>query len=65
MSDVRFVAPKARQYSSPGPCWRSTALKWGDIGFDTHSLFPLKVTDFEVVNMGTPIPLTDNCRRNP
>jgi len=28
-------------------------------------LADLKVTDFEVVDMGTPIRLTDDCVRNP
>jgi len=63
MSDVRLVAPKARQYSSPGLYWRPSALKWGDIG--THDLAPLKVSDFEIVDMGRPIPLTRGCKSNP
>jgi serine/threonine-protein kinase len=41
-----------------------TAAKYADVGFGTHDLYPLKVTDFEVVNLGTPIRLTDDCVRN-
>jgi len=41
-----------------------TAAKYEDVDFGTHDLAPLKVTDFEIVDMGTPIPLTDDCRRN-
>ena len=42
-----------------------TKAKYADLDFGTHDLWPLKVTDFEVVNLGTPIPLTFNCVRNP
>jgi len=42
-----------------------TKAKYADLDFDSHSLRALKVTDFEVVNGGTPIPLTYNCVRNP
>ncbi len=42
-----------------------TKTKYADIDFDSHSLGALKVTDFEVVDMGTPIHLTFNCVRNP
>jgi serine/threonine-protein kinase len=42
-----------------------TVTKYEDLGFDTHSLFPLKVTDFEVLDLGKPIPLTYKCVRNP
>ena len=34
---------------------KDTKAKYADVGFDTHSLWPLKVTDFEVVNLGRPI----------
>jgi hypothetical protein len=33
--------------------------------FGAHDLVDLKVTDFEVVDFGTPIRLTDDCVRNP
>jgi serine/threonine-protein kinase len=42
-----------------------TKAKYADLDFDSHSMWGLKVTDFEVVNMGTPIHLTYNCVRNP
>jgi serine/threonine-protein kinase len=42
-----------------------TKAKYTDLDFDSHSLYGLKVTDFEVVDMGTPIHLTYNCVRNP
>jgi len=42
-----------------------TKSKYADIDFGSHDLFDLKVTDFEVVDMGTPIRLTDDCVRNP
>jgi hypothetical protein len=42
-----------------------TTAKYADVDFGTHDLQSLKVTDFEVVNGGTPVPLTDNCVRNP
>jgi serine/threonine-protein kinase len=41
-----------------------TKAKYAGLGFDSHSLRELKVTDFEVVDMGTPIHLTLNCVRN-
>jgi hypothetical protein len=43
---------------------QDTTAKYSDVGFDSHSMFPLKVTDFEVIDMGTPIRLTDNCVLN-
>ncbi len=43
---------------------KDTVAKYADLDFDTHSLWPLKVTDFEVVDLGKPIQLTDNCVRN-
>ena len=42
-----------------------TKAKYADLDFDSHSLWSLKVTDFEVVDLGTPIRLTDNCVLNP
>ena len=44
---------------------RDTKSKYADLDFDSHALRALKVTDFEVVNLGTPIHLTYNCVRNP
>jgi len=41
-----------------------TKTKYTDVDFDSHALRALKVTDFEVVNLGTPIKLTDDCVRN-
>ena len=43
---------------------RDTKAKYADVDFNTHSLWPLKVTDFEVLDLGTPIPLTNDCVRN-
>ena len=43
---------------------QDTVTKYSDVGFDSHSMFPLKVTDFEVLTLGKPIPLTDDCVRN-
>lgn len=42
-----------------------TKAKYADMDFESHDLRDLKVTDFEVVDMGTPIHLTDDCKRNP
>ena len=44
---------------------RFTTHKWADVGIDSHSLTAIQVSDMEVVGMGTPIPLTDDCVRNP
>lgn len=44
---------------------RDTVAKYADIGFDSHALFPIQVSDFEVVEMPPPIPLTYKCVRNP
>ena len=41
-----------------------TVKKYATVGFGTHDLESLKVTDFEVVDGGTPIRLTDDCVRN-
>ena len=43
---------------------RDTNAKYTDMDFGAHDLVDLKVTDFEVVDMGTPIRLTDDCVRN-
>jgi serine/threonine-protein kinase len=42
-----------------------TKAKYADMDFGSHDLQDLKVTDFEVVDLGTPIRLTDDCVRNP
>jgi serine/threonine-protein kinase len=42
-----------------------TKAKYADMDFGPRDLSDLKVTDFEVVDMGTPIRLTDDCVRNP
>ncbi len=42
-----------------------TKAKYADMDFGPRDLADLKVTDFEVVDMGTPIRLTDDCVRNP
>jgi serine/threonine-protein kinase len=38
-----------------------TRAKYADIDFGSHDLLDLKVTDFEIVDMGAPIRLTDDC----
>jgi serine/threonine-protein kinase len=42
----------------------NTQAKYADLGFESHDLQDLKVTDFEVVEMGPPIPLTYRCVLN-
>jgi hypothetical protein len=44
-----------------------TTHKWNDaaISIDSHSLFGIQASEFEVVVADTPIPLTYNCVRNP
>lgn len=44
---------------------QDTATKYADVSFDSHSMFPLEVSDFEVLKLGDPIRLTDNCVKNP
>ncbi len=44
---------------------RDTKTKYADIDFDSHAMRALKVTDFEVVDMSTPIHVTFDCVRNP
>jgi serine/threonine-protein kinase len=41
-----------------------TVTKYADVEFGVHDLQALKVTDFEVVDGGPAIPLTDDCVRN-
>jgi hypothetical protein len=42
-----------------------TLTKYADVDFGVHDLQALKVTDFEVIDGGKPIALTDDCVRNP
>jgi hypothetical protein len=44
-----------------------TTAKWtdADVNVDSHALYPIQVSDFEVVNLGTIITTGDNCIRNP
>jgi hypothetical protein len=42
-----------------------TTHKWASLNFDTHMLFGIKPTDFEIVDMGPTVALTYNCVRNP
>jgi serine/threonine-protein kinase len=42
-----------------------TKAKYADMDFGPRDLANLKVTDFEVVDLGTPIRVTDDCVRNP
>ena len=41
-----------------------TNTKYADLGFNSHSMYPLQVSDFEVVQVPTPISLTYDCVRN-
>ena len=41
-----------------------TATKYSDVGFDSHSLFPIQVSDFEIVKMPMLISYTGDCVRN-
>jgi hypothetical protein len=41
-----------------------TTAKYADLDFGPHDMQALKVTDFEVVDGGMPIRLTDDCVRN-
>lgn len=42
-----------------------TKAKYADMDFGPRDLSDLKVTDFEIVDMGPPIRLTNDCVRNP
>jgi len=42
-----------------------TRAKYSDVDFSSRDLQPLKVTDFEVIELGVPIRLTYKCVRNP
>jgi serine/threonine-protein kinase len=41
-----------------------TPTKYEELGFGPHDLQALKVTDFEVMELGTPIRITNDCVRN-
>lgn len=42
-----------------------TTHKWADLNFDTHMLFGIAPTDFDVVDLSAPVTLTYDCVRNP
>jgi serine/threonine-protein kinase len=42
-----------------------TTHTWSEVGIDSHSMYGIQVTDFEVVELGPTIPLTYDCVRNP
>jgi hypothetical protein len=42
-----------------------TMHKWADLNLDSHSLFGIAPTDFEIVDMGPTVALTYDCVRNP
>ena len=44
---------------------RDTTAKYTDMDFGPHDLQALKVTDFEVLELGTPIRRDSDCVRNP
>ncbi len=44
---------------------RFTSHSWSEMGMDSYSLEALEVSDFEVVDMGDPIPFESNCTLNP
>ena len=44
---------------------RFTTHKWEEVGVDPYSLSEIKVTDFEVVDMGAPINWSGDCILNP
>ena len=39
------------------------SVKWADVGLSASSLSALKATDFEVIDAGTPIDVTYDCKR--
>jgi hypothetical protein len=41
-----------------------SSVKWSQVGVNSYSLQALKVSDFEVVDMGTPISWNGYCKRN-
>jgi serine/threonine-protein kinase len=43
---------------------RFTHRTWAEVGIGSHSLEAITAADFEVVDFGTPVPLTYDCVRN-
>ncbi len=41
-----------------------SSVKWSSVGVNSQSMTALKVTDFEVVDMGTPVQWSGDCKRN-
>ena len=44
---------------------RLSTAKWDTLGIDSHAFFGVAVSDFEVVDLGAEIALTDDCVRAP
>jgi serine/threonine-protein kinase len=42
-----------------------SAVKWSGVGFDANALSTLKATDFEVIDHGPTIDVTNDCQRTP
>jgi hypothetical protein len=42
-----------------------TTHKWAALGVDSHSLFGIAPSDFQVVDLQPTVKLTYNCVRNP
>jgi serine/threonine-protein kinase len=40
-----------------------SSVKWSAVGFDASSLAALKATDFDVIDNGAPVAVTNNCNR--
>ena len=59
----RFVETAKRMAADD----RFTKAKWADadVNLDTHALFAIQVTDFEVLQLGTLVTTGDTCVRNP
>jgi hypothetical protein len=58
LADARNIALTAQSD-------RFTTHKWDEVGITAQSLFAIKVTDMEVVDMGPPIDWSGDCVRNP
>jgi serine/threonine-protein kinase len=43
---------------------QDTNIKYAYVGFDSHSMYPLQVSDFEVMQIPAPISLNYACVRN-
>jgi serine/threonine-protein kinase len=41
------------------------SVKYADLGFDSHSLYAINATDFEVLDFDTPVDVTFDCQRTP